>query len=231
MTIKPILFSGPMVRALLNGTKTQTRRVITKGIERQDNGWWKCFNAHSASFNCSEDQIPEEMVNYLPIHIGDLLYVREAWRTDCILDDTAPRDLVPRDGIFYEASPETVGCSPGRLRPGMHMPRWASRLTLDVTDARVQRLDQLSEADAIAEGIQKRPCPFGYEATAWHDYGSGRNIFYGPRDSFRSLWDSINESRGFGWNNNPWVAAYSFKVSRRNVDDNAAAQQEMEKAK
>jgi hypothetical protein len=102
-------------------------------------------------------------------------------------------------------------------RPGIHMPRWASRLTLTVLDVRVQRLQDISEEDAIAEGIGSNPVQEG----TWIDYPERTSAagWSDPRKSFRSLWDSINGRReGASWNDNPWVVALSFCVERKNID-------------
>lgn len=211
MTDRPILFSGPMVRALLDGRKTQTRRVATHAtpgmhLDRVGPTGWQFTG---------EGGLPR--ISYTPRYaVGDRLYVREAWRSAAPLDDTAPRDmgelLVPP--LRYEADGETVnwkewrGHDAGRFRQGMHMPRWASRLTLIVKDVRVQRLQEISEADAWAEGVEN--CG---------EADGGRAIPGHGRDLFQSLWDSLNAERGFGWNANPWVAAYSFTVHRGNIDE------------
>ena len=168
MTERPILFSEPMVRAILAGRKTQTRRVV----HMDDNG--------DPRFPC---------------HIGDRLWVREAWRTLVAYEDLAPRDMSGEEPIRYEADGYIerwghLSCAierTGRRRQGMHMPRWASRLILGVQDVRVEQLDEITEDDAKAEGCNGRA-------------------------SFRGLWDELNGSRGCGVETNPWVAAISFSV-------------------
>ena len=90
----------------------------------------------------------------------------------------------------------------GNWKPSIHMPRWASRMTLTVTDVRVQRLQQISGADSIDEGVKP---VIGQNAK------SGKGVF-------RDLWDSLNADRGFGWETNPWVAAYTFTVHHENID-------------
>lgn len=82
----------------------------------------------------------------------------------------------------------------------VHMPRWTSRITLEITDVRVQRVQEISEEDAIAEGIQLNT--LGPPATRG---------YYGPRNHFKHLWDSINAKRGYSWESNPWVWAVTFK--------------------
>lgn len=96
-----------------------------------------------------------------------------------------------------------------RLRPSIFMPRWASRLTLTVTDVRVQRLQDITLGDICAEGL----------ANSIYDFRPVQRGF----DAWIELWDSMNAARGFGWDKNPWVAAYTFTVHRCNIDDMDAA--------
>lgn len=228
MTVKPILFSGPMVRALLEGRKTQTRRVLKS--PRDGSGWYR-HPETGAIINSMGGPLPT--VPYAP---GDLLWVREnaavrytSWnKTDGhrhSVDYAADFD----DGGHYIAKtscgagirkgeapslfPRRSHRRDGRLQwcPSIHMPRWASRLTLKVTDVRVQRLQDISEEDARAEGVEN-------DSDGWRDYTMPHTQCCGSaRDSFRTLWNSLNEERGFGWEANPWVVAVSFNVIHANV--------------
>lgn len=216
MTDKPILFSGPMVRALLDGRKTQTRRVLkpvwNAGVNRNFTGWrpervgprrWQIV------CNCVGAIVETQYA------VGDRLYVREAWRTDPCYDNLPPRDLPSGACILPMAGtgltfPNALW---GKFRQGMHQPRWASRITLTVTDVRVQRVQEISAADAIAEGIEN-------DSDGWFDYlMPSTQCCVLAQDSFRTLWDSINAKRGFGWDKNPWVAAYTFDVLCSNIDE------------
>lgn len=217
MADRPILFSGPMVRALLAGTKTQTRRVAAQAtpgmhLDRVGPTGWQFTG---------EGGLPR--IPYTPrCAVGDRLYVREAWQSAAPLDDTSPRDMAElvAPPLRYEADGESVhweawrGHDAGRFRQGMHMPRWASRLTLVVTEVRVQRLQEISDADALAEGIAKHGRFFGL-ADADGDTASTASAV----DAYAALWDSLNADRGYGWAANPWVAAYSFTVHRGNIDE------------
>ena len=199
---RPILFSGPMVRALLAGTKTQTRRPV-KGMALEwlrPEGFTPTFVADPANHLC------------LYGAPGDRLWVREAWRAMAEHDASRPLDIPWRAPVVYEASrhPDTLF---GKLRPGMFMPRWASRITLEVTGVRVERLQDISEADAIAEGIESRQVSetdsrwLRYDRS--EDQGKAYSTTGNPRESFRSLWESIN---GPGlWQANPWVWVLSFR--------------------
>lgn len=230
MSDHQILFSAPMVRALLDGRKTQTRRVLNP---QPDAGQFFGRMTYVADMRkviarnaCGMRQ--DVKIRYAP---GDRLYVREAWRIWRVLDAYAPRDLQSgtlnqsRASIWYEATPnEDQKAGPlkheiGKFRQGMHMPRWASRLTLKVTDVQIQRLQDISEEDAIAEGVE------GSEIDGWRCYlpePKNQDAWQCPRESFRTLWDSLNASRNDGayaWTANPWVTATTFEVVRGNIDE------------
>lgn len=205
MVDKPILFSAPMVRTLLAGTKTQTRRVLS------NNRFASIFNGEWADSYVLDDGNADWRAKDIRFAVGDRLYVREAWRTvgaAGMLDTTPPRILDPQ-AIWYEADGEAPSNEfAGKFRQGMHMPRWGSRLTLLVTDVRVHRLQNISEEDAEAEGAEPLLVP--------PDGGSAPHV-----EGYRVLWDKINADRGFGWDTNPWVVAVSFVVVYCNIDEAA----------
>ncbi|KAB2776477.1 hypothetical protein F9L00_14170 [Brucella anthropi] len=233
----PILFSAPMVRAILReienpGTgKTQTRRVLTADCDGPpaivDEGVIIAYDDGYREYRWPNTKA-----------VGDRLYVREAWRVSRMHDQVAPRDLKPRTmTVFFEAGgsianqdapgdwkpavwPE-IGERPdwaGKFRQAMHMPRWASRITLEVTGVKVERLQDCSREDAIAEGIEQS-CP-EVDPWLWKDYGSELD-FDDPVLSYASLWDSINGPGA--WEANPWVAAYIFRPILGNIDQIARA--------
>lgn len=218
MKARPILFSGPMIRALLEGRKTQTRRPVKLPDDARE------VKYYAPPSGRSQQGWADPGVNYWTErgnHIdpcpygqpGDLLWVRETWATDApSLDDC--RRGVESDGVaygpYYRATASDFDVSSLRWRPSIHMPRFASRLTLEITDVRVQRLRDISEEDAKAEGAEKAtPTPDGYVADADGTCLAG----------FEALWDSINAKRGFGWDANPWIWALTFKVHQINVDE------------
>jgi hypothetical protein len=190
MSDKPILFSAPMIRALLAGTKTQTRRILKPQPD-----------------DLIEGQIPKQ----LRISIGDVLWVRErGW--------LSPSKLAfqPYVGNEDTGTPENPDGEPYKVCVSIHMPRWASRLTLTVTDVRVERLQEISERDCIAEGIE------WVTRTSSGDFY--RNLDNAecpikPWGSYRSLWNHINGA--CAWDANPWIAAYTFTVHRGNIDQMA----------
>lgn len=214
MSEKGIIFSAPMVRALLEGRKTQTRRLLGlrgfKGFSEfgpsDTPGYdWHFRRADKCWCDFRHADLP------LPYAAGDRLYVREAWSvrgryTDVV--EVGYRASATRAHTeFVEQWPVAVAV-PGKGKwpewpkygPSIHMPRWASRLWLAVSDVRVQRLQDISEADTIAEGISA-------------DY---LEHIHGP-DGYRDLWNSLHTKPGTRWEDNPWIYAVTFTVHRGNL--------------
>lgn len=256
MTDRPILFSAPMVRALIAGQKTQTRRFINpQPLEFSDNVPVPLESGKRYQFHpFSKDSGLVMEPGSIRIATGDRLYVREHWRTFVSLDNEPPRDLwspgcgrgagvlyiadefglsLTKEGERYEGerdNPEAFG----KHRQAMHMPRWASRLTLIVTDVRFQRLEDISREDAIAEGATSRPDCSGeaLDEPGWsmdwsvvHPDGPWENdiALATPQAAFLNYFYKINDYAGrYGddpsqWPN-PWVVAYSFDVIAKNID-------------
>lgn len=234
MTDRPIIFSAPMVRALLDGRKTQTRRLLTHArvfatpeqkaftlrgdaLKRALQGAARFRHLGGTGWFWEADafewQAPATRTGWMAniTHsVGDRLYVREHWRADACYDDLSPSSMGGEEGVRYEADGAfgswTFGPrNPGRHRQGMHMPRWASRLTLTLTDVRVQRLQEISEADARAEGVK----PTGWE---------GSDVPCHCRIAFRDLWNSLHRKADERWEDNPWIYALTFSVEQRNID-------------
>lgn len=201
MADRPIIFSGPMVRALLDRRKTQTRRVLKpqpSGIRSAEATGARTWNLEPESNRCTVDWTPPR---YAP---GDRLWVREA----CHID---------KPQVSYRADADPASDPPGPWRSPFHMPRWASRLTLIVTDVRVQRLQEISEADAEKEGVQRLKSGRGfYDPTlpkAAVRFGEWTST---ARQGFCRLWNSLHGPDA--WDANPWVAALTFTVHRCNID-------------
>lgn len=220
---RPILFSAPMVRALLEGKKTQTRRAVkaNQGIHcpnemwpdalrdviewREQNGRWFGLMGYRT--------LADVVCPYgAP---GDRLWVREAWWQDkrdptvAVMDADGACRYSPNDPPA-RSRPEHVADLDAlrrnafwRKRPSIHMPRWASRITLEITDVRVQRLQAIGEADSYAEGIQP-VCIVGCSNSE-----ADRLAEQLARSAFRNLWESINGSDS--WAANPWVWAITFR--------------------
>ncbi len=211
MADRPILFSGSMVRAMLEDRKTQTRRIIKprgKHPSLFDGTWADSYVLDPGNESWRQADIPFKN--------GDRLWVREAWRTLHANDCLAPRQLADDPSkITYEADPENRNplWAFGRLRASMHMPRWASRLTLIVTDVRVERLQDISEYDAKAEGV----LPYFCAASKLDTYGP-KHAMCGcdHKAGFCNIWETINGIES--WNDNPWVVAYTFRVIKANID-------------
>jgi hypothetical protein len=201
---RPILFSTPMVRALLAGTKTQTRRLAgVPMIEQQPNGYWHIRNRHGGVVNAVDGQQGQIAADYLPIQPGDRLWVRETWRPVHSGD--------PSMGAEYRADHPDDWRDDTKWKPGIHMFRWASRLTLHVTGVRVQRLQEISREDALAEGIELDDRDGWYRVPGLPSLGQAA-----PQSAYGELWDSINGTGS--WDANPWVAAYTFTVEHANID-------------
>lgn len=205
---KPVLFSGPMVKAILSGHKSQTRRLLKPQPVRQlwpcpyTGGWQE--ETESGGCTCSGGR------TWRLLFPGDVLYVRETWRV-CkggYVPGIEFRDGEKRFPEFrdLESFPEDNG----KWRPSIHMPKWAARLWLEVTDVRVQRLQDISEEDAIAEG-----CEGGWEPVYYTDGSLSRDVYWqGAREAFAKLWDSLSPA-GAKWADSPWVAAYTFRKVER----------------
>lgn len=202
MNDKPILFSAPMVRAILEGRKTMTRRVLKPQPEERAKflGWLnigKPFARPIAGF--SKTAVRHIKVRYA---VGDQLWVREAWRAESSDMDHIPPIRIPTASqILYEANGSFgKDATVGKLRPSIHMPRWASRILLKVTAVKIERLQDISEEDAKAEGVEPRI----------DHVGDAHCLYTMP---FNILWTTINGPGS--WEANPWVAAYSFEVVKK----------------
>ena len=219
MTDKPILFSAPMVRALLAGTKTQTRRVAgVPTIEPQGTGY-HVYTKGGGAWCVDKVGALVAAADYLPFQPGDRLWVREAWRPS--YDAEGWRDDLQRDARPSDFDPATTAIEyladgtnelGGKGRPGIHMPRWASRLTLAVTAARVERLHEISEDDARAEGAYVAP-KTGRVADSYFDMAVMGTYFHTARDWYANLWCRLNGATS--WALNPYVAAYTFTVEKK----------------
>ncbi|EMO4690003.1 hypothetical protein ACUHOO_000828 [Pseudomonas aeruginosa] len=222
MKERPILFSGPMVRAILEGRKTVTRR-IAKPVKHPDLG-----NIYAPGALVLEHE-PQHVVDRACPYgqPGDRLWVRETW-TDVNMcgapalayrADEDIRDLMEEPGFLDDrgafnyddprVKPYPFACwyaelDQARWRPSIHMPRWASRILLEITSVRVERLQDISEEQALAEGVRGEPCDHARQACSdigcWGDTAKG---------AFGFLWEQLNGAGA--WQANPWVWVVEFK--------------------
>jgi len=207
--MKPILFNSEMVKAILEGKKTQTRRVIKPQPEiRYVAGWgiagYKIWMGLWQKEPTREEwqRFAERQAKTCPYgHAGDKLWVRETWATETYDDDKKPSDLNSNSQLWYKATKETWNpkyClvselySRGKTRPSIYMPHWASRIMLEIKDVCVEKICDISYSDAIAEGLPAKKNPNH------------------PRLKFKELWDSINAKSGYSWESNPWVWVIEF---------------------
>ena len=193
MKERPIIFSGEMVRAVLDGRKTQTRRVVK-------------FRHHTAKL------LGQQFEHGLPCPYGepgDRLWVRETWypMQDVELSaiDNSPIEVVykadwDRDGTTIEEAHD-IGVY---WKPLIFMPRWASRITLEIMNVSVERLQEISDVDALAEGIQIKP--EGIPITT-------------PKKWYGIYWNRLNAKRGWPWESNPFVWVIEFKMLEPAEDD------------
>jgi hypothetical protein len=202
MKERPIRLIAPKVRALLNGTKTQDRWVVkpqpARGQGMVNAGY--CGDRHLwlRDGPCSETDPAKEW--RCPFgKPGERLWVQEAWRTVEEADYTPPSELSPAHRIWYEADASHQPGS-GKLRPGIRMPRWASRITLEITGVRVERLQDISEADAMAEGVG---------VCAAQSFARVEGVTRPAGFAYRDLWQSFNGPDS--WATNPWAWAVEFK--------------------
>lgn len=209
---RPILFNGEMVRAILAGRKTQTRRVVKPQPSHEavssrllDRGWefWGPIDSETGRGLLYQHSVP------CPYGVpGDRLWVRETfvtgWETDCGEVHTEDEDGKPiPERAWYRADDDLTGWIDEDERhhdfenipwkPSIHMPRWASRITLQVERVWVERVQEISADDITSEGVEDFPS---------RDF---RTL------AFMDLWDSINAKRGYSWDSNPWVWCVEFK--------------------
>lgn len=196
---KPIIFSTEMIRAILNGNKKQTRRVIKPQPIWDDGIWyWKNHYFSPEAFNIGNDKFIKEKC---PYQIGQTLWVRETWSK--IYIDWPPEENTEYEyeykadignkypGEWPEEYKDNEAC--GRWKPSIFMPREAARLFLNITNIKAEKIQDITEEDAKAEGVQP-------------DKETGSYV-----DSFMCLWDRLNKKRGFGWDVNPWVWVIEFE--------------------
>ena len=197
-TAKPILFNTEMVRAILDGRKTVTRRVVKPQPNGTFDRHWECFTAEDGEVIVLSDLY----------HPGDILYVRETWQlfgcSGCEGDEQGrcmypERRIESKDGCYvYKATDDVWEDGGMKWHPSIHMPKEAARIFLRVTDVRVERLQEITPKQAGAEGVE------------WETDNSG--LF--RKFQFQKLWDNTikpTDREKYGWDANPWVWVIEFE--------------------
>lgn len=227
MKERPILFSDQMVRAILEGRKTQTRRIV-----KQVPHWQHC-GKDIMEWGLSDCYTEEDGTHWLDIQTdvddnshneikcpfgqpGDRLWVRESFRFSSAHDHLPPSVVPVGDKVEYFADTTAHHYLDGKCRSSIHMPRWASRITLEITGIRVERLQEMRRDDAFSEGVEHvnpynvtNGLPPGMPA-CFKNYQKDNGWFAAdPVASFRSLWESINGPGS--WDANPLVWVIEFR--------------------
>ena len=206
----PILLNSEMVNAILQGKKTQTRRIVRNDVlkQRPNNSVGEDEKGFYSNLGGTRFYQLQPKAN-----IGDVFWVREGWTTESSYDATKP-SLIPKDAlIFYIADEEwDYYALPGKKRPSIFMPKWVCRLFLEVTDVRLERLQDISYKDARSEGIKKMypNKESGKLFRRYFNYHTSDYTCISSILSFKSLWQSINGKNS--WYKNPYVWVYEFKV-------------------
>ncbi|MCQ0496704.1 hypothetical protein [Klebsiella pneumoniae] len=210
MKERGMIFNGEMVRAILDGRKTQTRRIIKDCTVGRDQ-ISKFIQIEKKFIGCYPEDVPELIRECCPYGVpGDRIWVREAFRVHSRATDVATLVYKASERNSWTEQTHRVPvavcnkpATPEKWTPSLHMPRWASRILLEITDVRVERLNAISQEDAQAEGM---------ELTGWRptysDPDSGGEVMT-PYDNFAELWSSIYGEGS--WKADPWVWVIEFK--------------------
>ena len=201
-----IIMSGDHPAKVLAGTKTMTRRLTKLHEYNKEPDKWNIRPGVNCQFADSIERnkynLPSQQI-YIKCPyglVGDRLWVRETWAVATTLNKTKPSDLLKKYSLIpitYKATYPNE--SHYMWRPLILMPRWASRITLEITGVRVERLQEIKPEDVIKEGVEYyKPVPNEYLDTY---------LIY----MFEELWNSLNAKRGYGWEANPWVWVIEFK--------------------
>ena len=211
----PILFNGDMVRAILDGRKTQTRRAVKNQPPSPAYSlkWFDASPVYSLDGGAGWYWV-DGWATVGPVKSpfgapGDLLYAKETWATHEAFDDCPPRIVPPEEIVWYRTY--SVGiCEAdgsvlrnnfhGRIRNAVHMPKWAARIWLRVNRVWVEQVQSISEDDCYEEGVKTPPGPSGFHLK--------------PRIAYQRLWDTLYGKK-FPWSDNPWVFGCEFEKVER----------------
>lgn len=202
MRERPILFSGPMVRAILDGRKTQTRRFCSTHLPGAPKSFAPYDYENSKGKTVFGFNGGEEYLEFICKfgRVEDRLWVRESFGFAPSMNSVKP-SKVYRQRVFYKEDDKPtdgwIDLYPDKWRPSIFMPRWASRITLEITGVRVERLQDITVEDIIAEGL----------STTLREHDACCHL----NEQWIDLWDSINADRA-PWDSNPWVWVIEFKT-------------------
>ena len=205
MKEKPILFSEPMVRAILDGRKTQTRRVV-KGNPVNLIRFIGSDDLPTGEFGLCQnyENVIEKHIKSPYGNPRDRIWVREGFSGPYYQSKTPPREWSDCDPIWYWADGNPENGDWTKPKPSIHMPRWASRIDLEITGVRVERLQDVSKQDSFSEGIQS------LSDGDYYEFGiRGLCSAQHPIRAYQLLWESINGSGS--WDKNPWIWVIEFK--------------------
>ncbi|HBQ4022200.1 hypothetical protein [Klebsiella pneumoniae] len=215
MKERGMIFNGEMVRAILDGRKTQTRRIIKDCTVGRDQ-ISKFIQIEKKFIGCYPEDVPELIRECCPYGVpGDRIWVREAFRVHSRATDVATLVYKASERNSWTEQTHRVPvavcnkpATPEKWTPSLHMPRWASRILLEITDVRVERLNAISEEDAEAEGIDMEAL---YDSQDCYDCIADHNMTGRPTvtGAFKCLWESIYGAEN--WLANPWVWVIEFK--------------------
>ena len=198
--MKPIIMGADSVCAILEGRKTMTRRVIKPQPSVSYHWSGDAYVDNDGVLKASLSGKPTTHFDYLPKcpygKVGDRLWVREIFNCN-------------EEGIAYKATQPHMDGLP--WKSPIYMPKTYSRITLEITDIRVERVQDITEADAKAEGIKVLPLQDDSDPSAWYQYAPGIFQERSATKSYELLWDSLNAKRGYPWELNPWVWVILFK--------------------
>lgn len=220
MKERPIPFTVPMVRAILEGRKTQTRRVIKPQPIHDGTFWtWKPDSINRSWTDKPEDPYNDPTLGNIALRSlcpygqpGDRLWVKETFRLSTSDDCAHYEPCGCKIGTpIYRASWSDVDEDDDPpWKPSRFMPRWASRITLEITAVRVERIQDISAKDILSEGAVDRPHQDAHFGKCPISRFDGK-MYVDLRSLWASAWDSINAKRGYGWDDNPWVWVIEFK--------------------
>lgn len=239
--MKPILFNTEMVRAILEGRKSQTRRVVKllnsncldffagHADDTQGNSEDLMSRWEDKGLRICSNEYPEEgseIIKYLYGRPGDRLWVREThylygrWQKNGLSKTGRQKwkfKALGKGVKYFDCSPNNIATKKNETgwfkRPSIFMPKWAFRITLEITDIRVERVREIKWQDALAEGIKAEYC------CKRRDCACLGLPIDNPVDEFKNLWNSINKKRGYSWESNAWVWVRSFKQIKEAHDE------------